>query len=345
MRGVGDGARRPALVEALSDLFDRGRRPMTLLPVLGSLRRRAGPSGGWCCCGRSTRRACSAAADVHVALPSRGPGTRTDDDTVLLAAALAVRCPRLGHVCVDLTTIRSTASTEAEDQVDLDALPWPDARGLGRPAAHESAGGRGPSVAARGDPAVPGPVLVGRMPRWRPICSPGRNRPVDGVDTDCPAPRPRHLVLGEGGPGPPAPRRGVRRPTGRVGHRRGPGNRQDDDRRPRPGAPGRAGLCRRSAPAPDRPGRPHREGGGPTRRGGQRRGGTPPDLRRTNGSGSSNSAARRCTGCWAGARITPGSATTGSIGSPTTWSSSMRPPWCRSRSWPAWSRPCAPTAA
>ncbi len=66
------------------------------------------------------------AADVHVAL-RLGALTGTDDDAVLLAAALAVRCPRLGHVCVDLTTIRSTASTETEDQVDLNALPWPGA--------------------------------------------------------------------------------------------------------------------------------------------------------------------------------------------------------------------------
>jgi len=66
------------------------------------------------------------AADVHVAL-RLGALVATDDDAVLLAAALAVRCPRLGHVCVDLTTIRSTASTETEDQMDLDALPWPDA--------------------------------------------------------------------------------------------------------------------------------------------------------------------------------------------------------------------------
>jgi exodeoxyribonuclease V alpha subunit len=66
------------------------------------------------------------AADVHVAL-RLGALMGTDDDTVLLAAAFAVRCPRLGHVCVDLTTIRATASTETEDQVDLDALPWPDA--------------------------------------------------------------------------------------------------------------------------------------------------------------------------------------------------------------------------
>src|ERR1039458_889286 len=64
------------------------------------------------------------AADVHVAL-RLGALVPTDDDTVLLGAALAVRCPRLGHVCVDLTTVRSTVSTDADVRVDLEALPWP----------------------------------------------------------------------------------------------------------------------------------------------------------------------------------------------------------------------------
>jgi exodeoxyribonuclease V alpha subunit len=67
-----------------------------------------------------------AAADVHVAL-RLGALAGTDDEKVLLGAALAVRCPRLGHVCVDLTTIASTVSTDAEGEVDLDALPWPEA--------------------------------------------------------------------------------------------------------------------------------------------------------------------------------------------------------------------------
>ena len=35
-----------------------------------------------------------------------------DDEPVALAAALAVRAPRLGHVCVDLATIRETATVE-----------------------------------------------------------------------------------------------------------------------------------------------------------------------------------------------------------------------------------------
>ena len=185
--------------------------------------------------------------------------------------------PRLGHVCVDLTTIRATVSTETEEQVDLDALPWPDAEEWLERLRSQSAGGRGPSAAARGDPALPGPLLVGRVPGGGRSARPGRAAGQDGVDTRRPAERPRRLVRRGRGPGSPAPRCGVRRPAGRVGHRREPGNRQDDDGRPCPGAPGRAGVRRRSAPAPGRPGRPNGEGGGPTRRGGQRRGGTPPD--------------------------------------------------------------------
>ena len=42
-----------------------------------------------------------------------------------LAAALAVRGPRLGHVFVDLATIRDTASVESDEPVDLSELPWP----------------------------------------------------------------------------------------------------------------------------------------------------------------------------------------------------------------------------
>ncbi|HEY4829771.1 MAG TPA: hypothetical protein VIH85_23620, partial [Solirubrobacteraceae bacterium] len=67
------------------------------------------------------------AADVHVA--SRlAELTGEDREAVLLAAALAVRGPRLGNVFVDLATIRDTAVLESEDEeapVDVTALPWP----------------------------------------------------------------------------------------------------------------------------------------------------------------------------------------------------------------------------
>ena len=65
------------------------------------------------------------AADVHVAR-RLGVAGRESSEPVLLAAALAVRGPRLGHVHVDLAAIRGTAAIDTEDPVDLDQLPWPD---------------------------------------------------------------------------------------------------------------------------------------------------------------------------------------------------------------------------
>ena len=66
-----------------------------------------------------------AAADVHVAR-TLGALAGVDEEDVLLAAALAVRGPRLGHVRVDLTTISTTAAVDADETVDVAALPWPD---------------------------------------------------------------------------------------------------------------------------------------------------------------------------------------------------------------------------
>ena len=66
-----------------------------------------------------------ATSDVHVAL-RLGHLAGVPDDRVHLAAAFAARAPRLGHVCVDLATIRSTASTDNDTAVDLDELGWPN---------------------------------------------------------------------------------------------------------------------------------------------------------------------------------------------------------------------------
>jgi len=63
-------------------------------------------------------------ADVHVAA-TLGRLCREEDETVLLAAALAVRAPRLGHTCVDLDRVRETVVVDADIPTDLDALPWP----------------------------------------------------------------------------------------------------------------------------------------------------------------------------------------------------------------------------
>ena len=65
-----------------------------------------------------------AAADVHVAR-RLAELAGEHDEQVALAAALAVRGPRLGHVRVDLASIRETATAEGEEAVDVSALPWP----------------------------------------------------------------------------------------------------------------------------------------------------------------------------------------------------------------------------
>jgi len=66
-------------------------------------------------------------ADVHVARRLARIGGCEGDAAVLLALALAARAPRLGHVLVDLATIRETVAVDTEEPIDLDALPWPDA--------------------------------------------------------------------------------------------------------------------------------------------------------------------------------------------------------------------------
>jgi exodeoxyribonuclease V alpha subunit len=64
------------------------------------------------------------AADVHVATRLAALAGE-EDDAVKLAVALAVRGPRLGHVFVDLATVRERATVESDEPVDLSALPWP----------------------------------------------------------------------------------------------------------------------------------------------------------------------------------------------------------------------------
>ncbi|MGH2913875.1 MAG: hypothetical protein ACRDMX_02695, partial [Solirubrobacteraceae bacterium] len=65
------------------------------------------------------------AADVQVAR-TLGRLAGEADEQVLLAAALAVRAPRLGHVLVDLARIAATAAVDAEEPVDLSSLSWPE---------------------------------------------------------------------------------------------------------------------------------------------------------------------------------------------------------------------------
>lgn len=96
-----------------------------------------------------------APADVHVA---RRLGRLGGDEgeLVALAAAFAVRAPRVGHVRADLGSVRETVEAETEDEVDLDALPWPDS-GAWLEAVAES-----PLVAVGDDDAAAAPLrLVG----------------------------------------------------------------------------------------------------------------------------------------------------------------------------------------
>ncbi|HET6809936.1 MAG TPA: exodeoxyribonuclease V subunit alpha [Acidimicrobiales bacterium] len=96
--------------------------------------------------GAFNRAGVLAPADVHVALRLGRLGG-DGDGLVALAAALAVRAPRVGHVLVDLATVRATAASEAEDDVDFESLPWPEpGEWVGRVAASPlvSAGPDGP---------------------------------------------------------------------------------------------------------------------------------------------------------------------------------------------------------
>jgi len=81
-----------------------------------------------------------AAADVHVA-QRLAELARETDESVLLAAALAVRAPRLGHVFVDLGHIHETATVDSDEPLVLASLPWPEPSGwVGRVAASRLVG-------------------------------------------------------------------------------------------------------------------------------------------------------------------------------------------------------------
>jgi exodeoxyribonuclease V alpha subunit len=65
------------------------------------------------------------AADIHVARRLGAIGGEADE-AVLLGAAFAVRAPRVAHVCTDLASVRSTATSDLDDPVDLQTLSWPE---------------------------------------------------------------------------------------------------------------------------------------------------------------------------------------------------------------------------
>ncbi len=232
------------------------------------------------------------AADVHVALRLGRFGEEADD-AVLLAAALAVRAPRLGHVHVDLAAVRHTATVDVDVPVDLQALPWPDVEpwveAVGRSAmvANGEDRPRGPAAAPDRIVALPRPLLAGGAPGGRRPRRPGRTwsgRHRRGL----PAGRPRPALPGWRGAGAGAalPHRRRRGRGGRpatVGRGRGgaaaldgggrrAGDGEDHDRGPDPGPARGAGPGRRGAAAAGGPHRPDREGRRPARGSGPRRG-------------------------------------------------------------------------
>ena len=62
--------------------------------------------------------------DVHAAR-AMGRICGEDDAQVVLAAALAVRAPRFGHVCVDLRHVQSTVTVDDDVAIAVAELPWP----------------------------------------------------------------------------------------------------------------------------------------------------------------------------------------------------------------------------
>ena len=109
------------LVVALSDVLDRGGRRER---GRRSVRSAPGDRRNWGCCVRSTRSGC---CRRRTSTSRRGwPGSLVSRASQCeLAVALAVRGPRLGHVFVDLATVRDTAAVESDEPVDLSELPWP----------------------------------------------------------------------------------------------------------------------------------------------------------------------------------------------------------------------------
>jgi exodeoxyribonuclease V alpha subunit len=68
------------------------------------------------------------ASDVHAALTLCRLGA-DERDEVLLAIALAVRAPRLGHVCIELATAATSVVPEGDVDVSAGELPWPERTG------------------------------------------------------------------------------------------------------------------------------------------------------------------------------------------------------------------------
>ena len=157
---VGVFAWRPpgSLVAALSDVLDGGTGVSALADPFEARAGRSAPPGR---CASSTRSACCRPPTCTSRALAELAGEASE--SVRLAVALAVRAPRLGHVFVDLATVRDTAAVESDEPVDLSALPWPADEWVERSSAAAGRSRRASSVAAAAaarHAAVPRPLLA-----------------------------------------------------------------------------------------------------------------------------------------------------------------------------------------
>ena len=234
------------------------------------------------------------AADVHVGRTlvrlgrARSEPHDTGSDLVALAIAFAVRAVRLGSVTVDLATIAGTATVDEGAEVDLSALPWPDA-GRWVDAVAGSRSSRWattpptPTTRARpdrcacsdlGSPSIATGATNGPS---SPICCGAPPHPIPSSTTRSWRTRCGRIFAGRGtGPDAQQLAAGDRRPTAVLRHRRRPRHRQDHHGGGRARPPPRPGAPRGPAGA-GRVGSSHGQGRRPTHRSRTRRSG---DARR-----------------------------------------------------------------
>ena len=235
-------------------------------------------------------------ADVHIAhrLAQLAGVEGEAGEAVALGVAFATRAPRLGHVCVDLRTIRQTASRDIDLATDLDALPWPDPEAWLDALSQSPLVGAGQPALAVGVEPLPEPPLARRTTGGDRTPGPGRTRrgrrrpgaPARRPGDDVPRGRPE-----DGGSRPPATDgRCSRRSPARLGHRRRTRDGKDHDRGPAVGVAPSAGARPGRRPAAHRLGGADGQGGAAAGRSGARRG-TPAGLGRRHG-GAAPGAAR-----------------------------------------------------
>ncbi len=168
----------------------------------------------------------------------------------------------LGHVCVDLATIRQTASSDVDTPADLTVLPWPDPATVGRTPGRERTGRRRTARCTWRTRPSTSTGSGGTSGRWRATSRPGHRR-----RSTSPEPLwlpPWRASSSDSDDDPDLQRLAaaaalVRRVSVRG---RGPGHRQDAHGGAGPRAARRVGPGGRRSPATHRLGGTDRQGGG-----------------------------------------------------------------------------------